>query len=199
MIEPTDDGHLSTAVSVVNCRQRKPAASPQPHRGGTPSLCRLSAARKQQRRSGRESRLSADGWSGRVLGAGIPQLLSTRLLHRGRPRSWSDPLHSVLRDERRQLLPRLQPSHRLAAFEQLRLWGRLRFWCFWLWRVCFLMEYVYLIRRVPTVVEMLGNLKIVIFKPRKAWERKNSLKSHEHFRSEYVYRIVLFFFFKRSC
>lgn len=144
------DVHLSTAVSVVNFRQRKPASPPQPHHGCAPSLCRLSAARKQRRRSGRESRLSADGWSGRVLGAGIPQLLSTRLLQLGRPCSWSDPLHSVLRDERRQLLSRLQPSHRVATFEQLRIWGRLRFWCVWLWRVCFLKEYVYLIRRAPS-------------------------------------------------
>lgn len=189
MIEPT----RSTAVSVVNYRQRKPAA----HIGCAPSLCRLSAARKQQRRSGRESRLSADGWSGRVLGAGLPQLLSTRLLHHDRPCSWGDPLHSVFRDERRQLLPRLQPSHRVATFEQLRLWGRYRFWCFWLWRVFFLMEFVYLICRLPTVMEMLGDLKIVIFRPRMAWEWIHSLKSHGHFCSEYVYRIVLFF--KHSC
>ncbi|XP_016422090.1 uncharacterized protein LOC107751035 [Sinocyclocheilus rhinocerous] len=63
------------------------AASPQPHRGCAPSLCRLSAARKQQQCPGRESGLSADGWSSRILGAGIPQLLSIRLLQHGHPRS----------------------------------------------------------------------------------------------------------------
>ncbi len=49
------------------------------------------------------------------------------------------------------------------------------------------MEFVYLIRRLPTVMEMLGGLKIFIFRPRTTWEQINSLKSHGHFCSECVY------------
>ncbi len=173
MIEPTRsrvyDAHLSTAFSVVNFRQRKPAAPPQPHPGCAPSLCRLSAARKQRRRSGRESRLSADGWSGRVLGAGIPQLLSTR------PSSVSvhapEVTHSTAFSEMSggssyHACSQAIESPHLNSFDfegdsdlmRLTVEGLL------FNGICLLCS------QGSHSLEMLENLKFFIFKPRKAWE-----------------------------
>lgn len=121
----------------VTDRQCKVAA--QLLSGAPSSRVRLSSPWEQQRRPGGEGRVSADGRGGGLFRSGLPQLLP--FLAPGWQSPWGVPRHErLLWVPAGRFLPRLQPGCRLAAHEQLRLWGRLWLWRVWLWRICVLVN-----------------------------------------------------------
>lgn len=113
------------------------AASAKRFHGPPSSRVRLSSPWQQQWCPGGEGSVPADGRGSSLFCYGLPQLLLP-FLPPCQQSSRACPWRRLIWAGCRKLLSRLQPGRRLPALQQLWLWRRLRLWCIWLRRICFL-------------------------------------------------------------